>query len=85
MFRPLPLVPLPLYRWFGLQIPHSPEAEPAEDPSPDGKGSPPQPGDVAEVKPLVVEIYGLLQLLRIERRPLGEAHAGTFREECCTA
>jgi hypothetical protein len=39
-----------------------------------------QPGNVAEVQALVTEIHGALQLLRIERPPLGAAHAASIRQ-----
>jgi hypothetical protein len=35
---------------------------------------------VPEVEPLVAEIHGLLELLRIERPPLGAAHAASIRQ-----
>jgi hypothetical protein len=40
---------------------------------------------VAEVKALVTEIHGLLQLLRIERPPLGEANTVSIRQRSSTA
>jgi hypothetical protein len=36
-----------------------------------------EPGDVPEMQPLVAEIHGALQLLRIESPLLGAAHAAT--------
>jgi quinolinate synthase len=41
-------------------------------------------GDVPEVEPLVAEIHGLLELLRIERPPLGAAHTPSIRQCCYT-
>jgi hypothetical protein len=40
---------------------------------------------VPEVEPLLAEIHGLLQVLRIERPPLGAAHAPSIRQRGCTA
>jgi hypothetical protein len=36
--------------------------------------------DVHESRTLVVEIHGMLQLLRIERPPLVAAHAASLRQ-----
>jgi hypothetical protein len=36
---------------------------------------------VAEVQPLVAEIHGVLQLLRIERPPLGAANTPSIRQK----
>ena len=76
--RPLPLVPL--HRWPGLQVPQSPEAQTAEGPGHGGEGGPQESGNVPEVQPLMAEIHGLLELLRIERPPLGAAHAPSIRQ-----
>lgn len=57
----------------------------AEDPGHGGEGGPQEPGDVPEVGPLVEEIHGLLELLRIERPPLVAAHAACIRHPGCTA
>ena len=62
--RSLPLVAL--HRRSGLQVAESPQAQPAEGSGNGGEGSRQQPGDVAQMQPLVTEIHGLLQLLRIE-------------------
>jgi hypothetical protein len=35
---------------------------------------------VPEVRPLMAQIHGLLELLRIERPPLGAAHAPSIRQ-----
>jgi hypothetical protein len=56
------------------------QAETAEGAGDGEEGSLQQPGDVPQVQPLVVEIHGLLQLLRIERPPLGAAHAASIRQ-----
>ena len=66
--RSLPLVAL--HRRSGLQVAESPQAQPAEGSGNGGEGSRQQPGDVAQMQPLVTEIHGLLQLLRIERPAL---------------
>ena len=66
--RSVPLVAL--HRRSGLQVAESPQAQPAEGTGNGGEGSRQQPGDVAQMQPLVTEIHGLLQLLRIERPAL---------------
>ncbi len=81
--RPLPLVPL--HRWPGLHVPRSPEAENAEGPRHGGEWGPQEPGDVPEVQSLMAEIHGLLELLLIERPPLGAAHAPSTRQGGWTA
>jgi hypothetical protein len=40
---------------------------------------------VAEVEALVTELHGVLQLLRIERPPLGAANTLSIRQRSCTA
>jgi hypothetical protein len=75
---PLPLVAL--HRWFGFQVPQSPQPQTAESPGNGGERCLQQPGDVPEVEPLVAEIHGVLQLLRIERPPLGAANTPTIRQ-----
>jgi hypothetical protein len=40
---------------------------------------------VPEVQPLMAEIHGLLELLRIERPPLGAANAPSIRQGGWTA
>jgi hypothetical protein len=40
---------------------------------------------VAEVEALVTEIHGLLQLLRIERPPLGAANTASISQRSSTA
>jgi len=73
----LPL--LTLHRWIGFQVPQSPQPQTAERPGNAGEGRLEQPGDVAEVDPLVEEIYRLLVLLRFERAPLAAAHGPPIR------
>ena len=75
---PLPLVAL--HRWFGFQVPQSPQPQTAESPGNGGEGRLQKPGNVAEMKQLVAEIHGVLQLLRIERPPLGAANTPTIRQ-----
>ena len=79
----LPLVPL--HRWFGFQVPQSPQLQTAESPGNAGERCLEQPGDMAEVEPLVAEIHCLLELLRIERPPLGAANTPTIRQRGWTA
>jgi len=40
---------------------------------------------VAQVQPLVAEIHGVLQLVRIERPPLAAANTPTIRQRGWTA
>ena len=75
---PFPLVAL--HRRFGIHVPQSPQPKAAESPGDGGEGSLQQPGDVPEVESLVPEMHRLLELLRIERPPLGAAHARSARE-----
>lgn len=75
---PLPLVAL---HWnLGFQIPQASEAEPAEGPGDGGEGSLQQARNVPEVEPLVAKFHGVLQLLRIERPPLGAANTPSIRQ-----
>ena len=76
--RPVPLVPL--HWWFGLQIPQTAQSQTAERPGVGGEGGLQQPGDVAETQTLVAEVDGFLQLLLIERPPLGAARAASIRQ-----
>jgi hypothetical protein len=76
--RPRPFVPL--YRWFGIQIAQAPEPQSAESPGDSGEGRPQQTGNVSEVEPLATELHGVLQLLRIERPPLGAANTPSIRQ-----
>jgi len=73
----LPLVP-PDWR-LGLEVPQASETQTAECPGHGRDGSLEQPGDVPEVQALVTEIHSVLQLLRIERPPLGAANTPTIR------
>ena len=70
--RPLPLVALD---WrFGLEIPQPPQSQAAENPGHGGERCCQKPRDVAEVQTLMPQLYGLLQMPRIERPPLGAAN-----------
>ena len=75
--RSLPLVQL--HQQFRVQIPQASEAEPAEHPGDGGEGSPEQPDDVVEMKVLVSQLHGVLQLLRIERPQLSAANSASSR------
>ena len=76
--RPLPLVAVD---WrLGVQVSQPAQPQAAENPGHGGEGSDQQPGDVAEVQPLVPELYGALQVLRIERPPLGAANTASIRQ-----
>ncbi len=76
--RPLPLVAVDW--WFWGQVSQAAQPQAVENPRHSGEGRDEQPGDVAEVEALVTEIHGLLQLLRIERPPLGAANTASIRQ-----
>jgi len=80
-----PLAFIPLDRWFGVQIPETGQAQPAEGPGDGRESGVEQPGDVAHVQALVPERNGVLQLLRIERPPLGAANTPSIRQRGHTA
>jgi hypothetical protein len=80
---PFPLVAL--HQRLGLQVPQESETQVAESPCDGGERCMEQPGDVPEVQALVTEIDSLLQLLRIERPPLGASHAPSIRQRGRTA
>jgi hypothetical protein len=81
--RPLPLVAL---HWrFGPQVSQPTRSEPVESTGHGRERNRLQPGDVPEMQALVAEIHGLLQLLRIERPPLGAACAASIRQRGRTA
>jgi hypothetical protein len=75
---PLPLVAL--HRRYGLQVSQTAQSETVQSPGNGGERRLEQPGDVPEVQALVTEVDSLLQLLRIERPPLGAADARSARE-----
>ena len=60
-------------------------AQPAEGPGDGRERSVEQPGDVAQVQALVPELHGVLQLLRIERPPLGAANTPSIPQRGHTA
>jgi len=70
---------MPLDRWFGIQIPETAQAQPAEGPGDGREGGAEQPFNVAQVEPLVAEIHGVLETLLIELPPLGAANTPTIR------
>jgi hypothetical protein len=80
---PLPFVAL--HRRFGLQIPLASETQAAKSPGESGEGSPEQAGDVPKMQTLVTQIHRVLQLLRIERPPLGAANTASIRQKGWTA
>jgi hypothetical protein len=79
----LPLVPL--HRSLGLQVPQTAESKELHHPSYGRQGSAKGPGDPPEGAALVPEVQGVLQLLRIERPPLGAANTPTIRPRGVTA
>ncbi len=81
--RTVPLVALD--RELGFQVPQPTQPQAVENPRHGGEGRDQQPGDVAEVEALVTEIHGLLQLLRIERPPLGAENTASISQRSSTA
>jgi hypothetical protein len=65
---------------FGLQIPQPPEPQAVQSSGHGGEGSGQQPGDVAQVQPLMTQLYGTLQVLRIKRPLLGAANTASIRQ-----
>jgi len=61
-----PVPPIALHWNLGFQVPQMPQPQTAESPGNAGEGRLEQPGNVAEVEPLVAEIHRLLELLRID-------------------
>lgn len=76
--RALPLVPP--HRRFGLEVPQPAQPQGIHYPSDGRERSLEGPGNAAERAALVPEVHGQLQLLRIERPPLGAAHAPSIRQ-----
>jgi hypothetical protein len=81
--RLLPLVPL--HRSLRFQVPQSAKAQGVHHPSHGRQGSPKGLGDPPEGAALVPEVQGVLQLLRIERPPLGAANTPSIRQRGVTA
>jgi hypothetical protein len=71
--------------WFGLKVSQPPQAHAAENPGHGGERCYQKPPDVAEVQPLMPQLYGLLQMPRIERPPLGAANTASIRQRSCIA
>jgi len=65
---------------FGLQIPQPPQAQAVQGPGHGGEGCREQPGDVTQVQPLMTQLHGTLQVLRIKRPPLGAANTASIRQ-----
>lgn len=76
--RLLPLVPL--HRNLGVQVSQAAKAQRLHHPSHGRQGSPKGLGDPPEGAALVPEIHCVLQLLRIERSPLGAADTRSASE-----
>lgn len=81
--RLLPLVAL--NRKLGLQVPQRAKAKRLHHPSHGRQGSSKGLGDPPEVAALVPEVQGMLQLLLIERPPLGAANTPSIRQRGVTA
>ncbi len=58
---------------FGFQVTQPAQAQVVQDPGHGREGSVKQPCDVAQVQPLVPELHGPLQVMRIELQPLAAA------------
>jgi hypothetical protein len=67
--------------WVQVSQPAQPQA--AEHPGQGGEGSGQQPGELAEVQPLVPELYGALQMLWIEGPPLCAANTASIHQRGC--
>lgn len=78
MTRAFPLVPL--HRRNGFKGPQSPQSETAGGTGDGRKWGLQEPGAVTKVQVLKAELHDLLQLLRIERPPLGAANAPSIRQ-----
>jgi len=81
--RLLPLVPL--HRRLGVQVPQPPEPQGLHHSSHGRQGSAHGLGDPPEGAALVPEVHRVLQLLRIERPPLGAANTPSIRQRGETA
>ena len=58
-------------RRLGVQAAQPAQPQAVQSSGHGGEGSGEQPGNVAQVQPLVPEVHSALQLLRIKRPPLG--------------
>jgi len=70
---------------LGFQVPQSAKAQGLHHPTHGRQGTPKRLGDPPEGAALVAEIQGVLQLLRIERPPLGAANTPSIRQRGVTA
>ena len=68
-----------LNRRSGLQVSQSPEPQAVQSYGHGGEVSDQQPGDVAQVQALMPELHVTLQVLWIERPPLGAANTAAVR------
>ncbi len=80
--RCLPLVPL--LRSLGLRVPQAAKAQSLYHAPHGGQGSAHSLGDPPEGAALLAEVQRMLQLLRIERPPLGAANAPSIRQRGVT-
>jgi len=80
------MLPLVALDWmFGLEIPQPPQSQVVEHPGHGGERCCQKPRDVAEVQPLMPQLYGLLQMPWIERSPQGAANTPSIRQRSSTA
>ena len=73
------------HRRFGVKVLESSQTQALHEPANGGKGRGEGPCDAAERAALVPEVYGLLQLMRIERPPLSAANTPSIRKCSHTA
>lgn len=69
-----------LHHRFGLQVPQPPQAQAVQAPGHGGEGCNQQPGDMTQVQPLMAQLHGALEAVRIERPPLGAANTASIRQ-----
>jgi hypothetical protein len=80
------MLPLVALDWmFGLEIPQPPQTKAVENPGHGGERCCQKPRDVAEVQPLMPQLYGLLQMPWIERPPPSAANTTSIHQSRCTA
>ncbi len=73
---PLPFVALNRRLWIKVSQPAQPQA--VQRSGHGGEGSRQQPGDVSQVEPLMAQLNGALQMLRIEPPPLVAANTASI-------
>jgi hypothetical protein len=69
---------------LGVQVSQPTQAQPVQDPRHSEERSSQEPGDMAQIQALMPELHGALQVLRIERPPLGAADTASSGNETAT-